>query len=117
MPFGIQISTDMFKEVEKRLKYRFWDKERERSNHGKAIVDAAKGTRRFCPSFPPHSDIVWIGPPHDKVKAYGCRWCGAYASEPEIKDRGLDFDACPDWIIYEIFNLDLERKREGKFVG
>lgn len=105
-------SYDMMQAVvEKALKYKWWDKERERSNRAAAM--AASGViARMCPLR--HTDIAWVGPPHDLVKAYVCINCHAMASEPEIKDRNIDFDAAPDWIIKEIFDLDLGRQAMGK---
>lgn len=104
----IQVPFDAFKEVEKRLKYRFWDKERERSNRAAALAQAAKGTVRRCPLR--HDMIAWSGPPHDAVRAYVCLRCNAAASEPEIKDMGFEFDTIPDWEIMKILDLDLQRQ-------
>lgn len=106
----IKISADMFKEVERMLKFRYWDKERERSNRAAGMVTLAKGTRRRCPML--HDLIAWSGPPHDAVRAHVCLRCNAAACEPEIKDRGYDFDTVPDWIINEILDLDLKRQSE-----
>ena len=106
-PF-IKVSFDAFKEVEKLLKYRFWDKERERSNRAAGIVQSTRGTKRRCPLN--HDQIAWSGPPHDKIRAYICIRCGGAASEPEIKDRGFDFDTIPDWEIMKILDLDLGRQ-------
>lgn len=100
-------------EVEKKLKYRFWDKQRERSNRAAGIAEAARGTKRRCPSFPVHAKFSYSGPPDDLIRAYICIYCGAAASEPEIKDRGFTFDECPDWIMIDIMNLDLQRQAEG----
>ena len=102
---------DMFKEVEKLLKYRWWDKERERSNRAAGLVEQALGTRRRCPLL--HGRIAWSGPPHDPIRAYVCLYCNAAACEPEIKDRGFEFDTVPDWIIHEILDLDLQRQADG----
>ena len=104
----VKIKTDMFKEVEKLLKYRFWDKERERSNRATQIQGQARGTARRCPLR--HNRIAWSGPPHDPIRAYICVDCGAAASEPEIKDRGFDFLTVPDWEMVAILDLDLERQ-------
>ena len=102
----IRVGFDAFREVEKRLKYRFWDKGRERSNRAAAL--AATGPRaRRCPLR--HDTIAWVGPPHDRVRAYVCLHCNAAASEPEIKDKGFDFETIPDWEIHKIFDLDLQR--------
>lgn len=106
----IRVPINMFTEVEKILKYRFWDKERERSQRASAMVELAKGTKRLCPLR--HDMIAWSGPPHDDVRAYVCLRCNAAACEPEIKDRGFEFDTIPDWEIMAILDLDLRRQRE-----
>ncbi len=105
----IRASEDMFKEVEKRMKYRYGDKERERSNRAAGMREAAEGTKRLCPLR--HDMIAWSGPPHDVVRAYICLRCNAAASEPEIRDRGNTFEEVPDWEIKAIMDLDLERQR------
>ena len=110
----IQVPVNMFREVEKQLRYRFWDKERERSNRAAGLADMAKGTKRRCPLR--HDRIAWSGPPHDKVRCYVCLQCSAAASEPEIKHMGYDFDTVPDWIIHSILDMDLERQAEDKKV-
>lgn len=107
----IKVAFDAFKEAEKRLKYRFWDKERERSQRASGMADLAQGTKRRCPMR--HDKIAWSGPPHDDVQAYICLYCSAAACEPEIKDRGYEFREVPDWIIYEILDLDLQRQATG----
>lgn len=107
----IIVKEDMFAEVEKMGKYKFWDKERERSNRAVSIQDHAFGTKRRCPLR--HERIAWSGPPHDAVRAYICLECGAAAAEPEIKDRGYEFDTIPDYAIHTIMDLDLERQAEG----
>ena len=104
----IRQGFDTFKEVEKLLKSRFWDKERERSNRAHGLHEAAYGAKRRCPLR--HQRIAWSGPPHDKIRCYICLDCNAAASEPEIKDRGMDFDTVPDFIIHAIFDADLERQ-------
>lgn len=103
--------------VEKRLHYKFWDKERERSNRAAGLAEKSRGdVRRVprCPSFPPHNRIAWSGPPYDSIRAYICLECKAMASEPEIASYGFDFDLAPDWIILPIFDLDLQRQVAGK---
>ena len=95
-------------QVEKALHYRFFDKERERSNRAHALNQAAQGTRRRCPLR--HEKYAYSGPPNDLVRCYVCLYCNAAASEPEIKDRGCDFDTVPDWIIDAILDADLERQ-------
>ena len=107
----IRVPFDAFKDVERMLHFRFHDKERERSNRAHGLTEAAKGTARRCPLR--HDMIAWSGPPHDKVRCYVCLRCNAAASEPEIKDRGYDFDTVPDWIITEILDMDLQRQAEG----
>lgn len=98
-------------EVEKMLKYRYDDKERERSNRAANMAVEALGTRRRCPLR--HQRIAWSGPPHDLIRCYICLDCNAAASEPEIKDRGYDFETVPDWIIDDILDLDLQRQAQG----
>ena len=111
-PF-IKVSFNAFKEVEQMLKYRFWDKERERSNRAAGMAKMARGTRRRCPLR--HSRIAWSGLPYDPIRCYICLDCNAAASEPEIKDRGYDFNNVPDVIIDEILDLDLARQGERNF--
>ena len=110
----IRVPFDAFKEVEKLLKYRFWDKERERSNHAAALAEQARAairSRAICPLR--HQTIAWSGPPHDKIRNYICLNCYACACEPEIKDRGFDFETIPDWELDIIFDLDLQRQVAG----
>ena len=103
-------------EAEKMLHYRYWDKERERSNRAAGLADLARATLRRCPLR--HQRIAWSGPPHDRIRAYICLDCNAAACEPEIKDMGYDFETVPDWIIHRILDLDLQRQAEGKvFIG
>ena len=45
----IIVKEDMFAEAEKMGKYKFGDKERERSNRAVGIQDRAYGTKRRCP--------------------------------------------------------------------
>ena len=103
---------NMFREVEKLLHFKFWDKERERSNRAAGLADAAKGTKRKCPLR--HDMIAWSGPPHDSVRAYICLRCNGAACEPEIKDMGYDFETVPDFIIHHILDLDLQRQEGDK---
>ena len=102
---------DTFKEVEKRLKYKFWDKERERSNHAVALASQARGTVRTCPLR--HNRIAISGPPHDEIRSYICLECKAVACEPEIVDMGFDFETIPDFEIDKILDEDLRRQAEG----
>jgi hypothetical protein len=101
----------MFHEVEKMLKYRFWDKERERSNRAAGLAEAAQGSKRRCPLR--HDWIAWSGPPHDPIRTYVCLRCNACACEPEIRDRGFDFDTVLLEEIHAIMDLDLQRQAEG----
>ena len=103
-------------DVEKMLRYRYADKERERSNRAAGLHERAVGTRRRCLPYPSHQSIAWVGPPYDKIRAYVCLNCNAAASEPEIKDRGYEFDTIPDYAIHTIFDLDLERQSEQQKV-
>lgn len=107
----IKVYTDMFTEVDKLLHYRFWDKQRERSNRAAGLAELAYGTRRKCPLR--HQKLAYSGPPDDKIRCYVCIYCAAAASEPEIKDRGFDFWTIPDWEIDRILDLDLERQAKG----
>jgi len=111
MPITIRTPFNAAKEVEKMLRYKFWDKERERSNRAARLAEAAKGTMRVCPMR--HDMTAWVGPPHDRIRAYVCLRCNAAASEPEIKDRGFEFETIPDWEIHKIFDLDLQRQAMG----
>lgn len=111
MPPFIKSKWDPFKEVEKMLHYKFWDKERERSNRAARLADIARGSRRLCPMR--HDQIAWSGPPHDSIRAYICLRCNAAACEPEIKHMGFDFETVPDWIIHGILDEDLRRQAEG----
>ena len=95
----IRVKEDMFRLVEKRLKYRFWDKERERSNHAVQLQEAGV-TRPRCP----HLRIAWSGPPHNAVQAITCLDCQSFATEPEMRDQGFDFNDCPDWIFFAIMD-------------
>ena len=112
----IRVPFDAFAEVERMLKHRFRDKERERSNRAAGLAEVNKGTPRRCPLR--HDTIAWSGPPHDAVRHYICLRCYAAASEPEIRDRGYDFgpedgdNPVPDWVLDEIFDLDLARQSE-----
>lgn len=96
------------KEVNDMLRYRFGDKERERSQRASGMHDLALGTRRRCPMR--HDQIAWSGPPHDSIRCYVCLRCNAAASEPEIIDRGYTFDTIPDFAIHSILDEDLQRQ-------
>jgi len=106
---------NMFNEVEKLLKYRFWDKGRERSNRAKGLVDQGRRDprpRALCPLR--HNRIAYSGPPDDAVRAYVCLECHAAACEPELKDRGVDFNLATLELIHEILDLDLQRQVAGR---
>ncbi len=105
------MTFNMFREVEKLLKYRWWDKERERSNRAAGLAALAQGTKRRCPMR--HDMIAWSGPPHDSIRAYVCLRCNAAACEPEIGDWGYAFDTIPDFAIHAIMDADLLRQAEG----
>lgn len=106
----INIPVNMFKLVEQRLKYKFWDKGRERSNHAAALAASGAVAVRCIMK---HDQLAYTGPPDDQVRAWVCLRCHGAASEPEIIHRGFDFDTAPDWIIDEILNLDLQRQNQG----
>lgn len=110
MAITIRSPIDAFKAVEKAGRYRFWDKERERSNHAKQFMDSG-GVGRRCPRR--HQRIAYSGPPHDAIRTYVCVDCHAAACEPEIRDRGFTFDEITDWEMDKIFDLDLERQAKG----
>lgn len=121
MPINIRVPINMFREVEKRMKYRFHDKERQRSNRAAQIRETGAKTRQCILN---HDRIAWSGPSHngirtqmgmapEKVLAYVCVDCGAAACEPEIRDHGWEFDTIPDWEIMAIMDLDLERQYGG----
>ena len=100
---------DINAEIEKRSRYRFWDKERERSNHAVRIQEGE--WRPACPGK--HQRVAWSGPPHDIIETITCIDCGAFASKPEMADRGYDFNDCPDWIYLEIMDEKQARQRAG----
>lgn len=102
---------DVQAEIEKALKYRFRDKEQQRSNRAHQLAEVNRGTRRICPMR--HDSIAWSGPPHDTIRTYICLRCNAAASEPEIKSLGFDFDTVPDWIIYQVLDADLQRQAKN----
>lgn len=109
-PLGWNEKWNPFKDVEKMLHFRYHDKERERSQHASFLAKRTQGTRRRCPLR--HSRFAWSGPPHDPIRCYICLDCNAAASEPEIKDRGYDFETVPIEILDEIWDLDLQRQAE-----
>ena len=116
MPPLIKVGFDAFKEVEKRLKYKFWDKERERSNRAARLADGIHNRAiARCPSA--HDRVAWSGQPHDSIRAWICLQCHAVACEPEIKDMGYDFDTVPDWIMDTVLDNDLVRQSERKITS
>ena len=108
----IKAFRDTQAEVEKMMKYRYRDKEQQRSNRAAGMHESAIGTKRRCLPYPSHQKIAWVGPPYDRIRAYVCLNCNAAASEPEIIDRGYKFETVPDFAIHAIFDLDLERQSE-----
>lgn len=109
MPVLIQIKEDVPALIEKKAMYRFWDKERQRSNRAKRIQEGE--WRPGCSTR--HSTVAWSGPPHDLIESITCLDCGAWASKPEMKDRGYDFDNCPDWIYNKIMDEKLVKRNRG----
>ena len=106
----IRVAFDAFREVERRMKYRFWDKEREWSNRANGVADRGP-VAALCPLR--HSTIAWSGPPHDSVRRYVCMHCSAYASEGMIKDMGYDFEGCPDRVIHDLMDEGLRQVAKG----
>ena len=106
----VRVAYDAFKEVEKRLHYRWWDKQRERSNHAKLLAEAGPTGRRCLLK---HRTWAYSGPPDDKVRAIVCLDCHAAACEPEMIDRGWEWDTIPDWEVDKILDLDLDRQVKG----
>jgi len=99
-----------FKDVEKRMKYRFWDKERQRSNRAAAKADRVP-IGVLCPLR--HDTIAWSGPPHDSVLRYVCVHCGSYASEHMIKHMGYDFETVPDYVLHNLMDEMLRQNAAG----
>ena len=109
MPVHIRVPENIQKNVEKRAWYRFWDKERERSNHARMLHEAGAVGRRCLLG---HSRIAISGPPHDAIRAYVCLDCHAAASEPEIRDKGWEFETITQEAMDAIFDLDLARQAQ-----
>lgn len=105
MSILIRVKEDFAKLIEKQSRYRFWDKERERSNHAVRIQEG--GPRPSCPTH--HQRIAWSGPPHDLIQSITCLDCGSWATEPEMRDMGFDFNDCPDWIYIQILDARIKR--------
>lgn len=93
------------------MKYRFWDKGRERSNRAAGMADKGIVARRCVRR---HDSLAYSGPPHDKIRAYVCLICHAAACEPEIVDKGFEFQTIPDFEIHAILDDDLQRQAQGK---
>lgn len=106
----IKVPFNAFAEVEKRLKYKFWDKGRERSNRAASMMAGGTIAHRCIMK---HDMIAYSGPPDDPIRAYVCLRCHAAACEPEIRDRGFEFQTVPDWEILAILDLDLARQARG----
>lgn len=104
----------MFRLVEKRLKYRFGHRYEQQSNKAAQMAGV-----RDTPAYSAgkcvwrHKEVTWSGPPFDPIRAWVCNYCHAAACEPEIKDRGYDFEEVPDWILEEILDLDIKRQAQG----
>lgn len=112
MPVLIRVAYDAFRDVEKRMKWKFWDKERERSNRASAMADRGS-IHPVCPLH--HQTIAWSGPPHDTIRRYICLQCSAYASEDMIKDMGYEFLTCPDYVMYDL--MDEVLKQRGQVIS
>ena len=107
----LRVGYNAFKDVEKRMKYRFWDKGRERSNRASGMAD--RGPIGFlCPLR--HDTIAWSGPPHDNIRRYVCLHCGAWASDAMIKDMGYDFETVPDYIMHDLMDELLRQNAVGR---
>lgn len=110
MSIVVKIPWDAFKLVEQRLKYKWWDKGRERSNRAAAMMAGGRIAARCIMG---HDEFAYSGPPDDKVRAYVCLRCHAAACEPEIIDKGSTFDDCTIELIHHIMDLDLARQGAG----
>ena len=110
----IRVKEDLAALIEKRSRYYFGRKEEERSNRA-ALLHQTGMYVRSCPTQ--HKDVAWSGPPHDAIEAWVCLHCKAAACAPEMKDRGYDFWECPDYVIDEILDLDLQRQAQGNIVS
>lgn len=110
-PFHISIPFNAFKEVEKRMHYRYWDKQRERSNHAKLLAEAGPRGRKCLMK---HRDWAYSGPPDDDYRTIVCLFCHAAATEPVMKARGFEWETITDWQIDEILDLDLELQARGQ---
>ena len=110
MGIVIKIPYNAFKDVEKRLSYKFWDKGRERSNRAAAMMASGRIAARCILR---HDQFAYTGPPDDKIRAYVCLRCHAAACEPEIIDMGSTFDECTLELIHHIMDLDLARQGAG----
>lgn len=103
----LRTAFNAFKEVEKRMHYRFGHKEQERS--ARAAVMADRGA--FRPSCPlNHDRWVWSGPPHHSILTYTCCDCGAYATEDMIKDMGFEFGAVLDLVVKDLMDEQMKAR-------
>ncbi len=59
-----------------------------------------------------HGRVAWSGPPHDIIETITCLDCGAWASKPEMAERGYDFDNCPDYVYIQI----MDEKKNLRFI-
>src|SRR3990167_2952856 len=115
-PFFIRVPENIGRLVERRLAYRFGHRYEEQSNKAAQMAEAGASV---TPAYAAgkcvwrHKDVTWSGPPHDPIRAWVCNYCHAAACEPEIKDRGYDFDTVSDYVLEEILDLDLKRQYQG----
>jgi hypothetical protein len=107
----IRVAYDAFKDVEKRMKYRFWDKGRERSNRAAGMADRGPMVA-LCPLR--HSTFAYSGPPDDTIRQYVCLHCSAYATEDMIKDMGFAFGEAPDRVIFDLMDEVLKQNSSGR---
>lgn len=110
----IKVAYDAFKDVEKRMTYRFWDKQRERSNRAAGMADRGPAAVS-CPRR--HQTLAFSGPPDDRIKQYVCLHCSAYATEGMINDMGHEFELVPDYIIYDLMDEVLKQHSVGRMVS
>ena len=100
----IRIKEDLFTELEKRMHFRFWRKERDRIDHAVQMGKAGP-THPYCP----HLRTAYSGPPWAGVEAITCLDCQGFVTAPEMEDRGYKFDECPDWVYFQMMNEKNER--------
>ena len=114
MPPLIIIKKNLQQLIEKRLRYRFHDKERERSQRAAGMADRGP-TAALCPLR--HRDTAWSGPPHNSVRQVTCLTCFATATEFHVKEMGYHFDDrgtgdCPDYVIEDLMDEELRQRFE-----